>query len=159
MMSTDSIADVGPGLRLLLEVLRLTRQSNYWWRGQEEDWSLLPKANREPWRNHDPARAFTEWCRLACRYAMLPDPLLDRLALAQHHGLATPLLDWSSNPLVAIYFAARNETKKDGVVYALHPPLEDPLGAAPRIKKVGGRRTPTGGTNWPMAWEFAGERL
>ncbi len=43
--------------------------------------------------------------RLAKR-AWPPDNLLSMLALAQHSGVATRLLDWSDRPLIAAYFAA-----------------------------------------------------
>lgn len=44
------------------------------------------------------------------------------LVFAQHFGLPTRLLDWSENPLVALFFAVRdkNETVTDGIIYAYH---------------------------------------
>ena len=69
---------------------------------------------------------FEEWRRLAKKvFHELPPNNFDCLAFAQHYGLVTRLLDWTKDPLVALFFAvqdARFRQPTDGVVYA-HKPI------------------------------------
>ena len=51
-----------------------------------------------------------------------PDDYFGWLFLAQHYGLPTRLLDWTENPLVALYFAVLSqEEARDGCIWALWP--------------------------------------
>lgn len=101
--------------------------TGWWFRGQADtSWVLLPKAGRIPYKLKDGKSLgrFYSWSKRAVAYTQaLPDNDWERLAVAQHHGLATCLLDWAQNPLVATYFACRELPNADGVVYCFDPEL------------------------------------
>ncbi len=42
------------------------------------------------------------------------------LALAQHYGISTRIIDWTENPLIALYFASINNIEKDGAIFLHH---------------------------------------
>lgn len=46
-----------------------------------------------------------------------PNNYLEWMVLAQHYGVPTRLLDWSSNPLVALYFACESNSSDDAVIW------------------------------------------
>ena len=54
----------------------------------------------------------------------LPSTEWEWLSFAQHHGLPTRLLDWTYNPLVALYFSVEANPHLDGQVFALRAPTQ-----------------------------------
>lgn len=55
--------------------------------------------------------------------ALLPHnaSLVEIYVLAQHHGLPTRLLDWTTNAMVALFFAVSADPEKDGAIHAMNP--------------------------------------
>ena len=99
--------------------------AGYWFRGQaDSDWPLLPKAGRENFflpDNRDLGR-FNAWRQDAFPYLNISiDNDFEMLAYAQHHGLATRLLDWTANPLVAAYFSVSTHPEKEGLIFCYSP--------------------------------------
>ena len=80
---------------------------------------LIPSVGRNPhYSERDEIELFEQFKRRA--HSTVVSQLKndwDWLAVAQHHGLPTRLLDWTSSPLVALYFA----TKPRIVDYAIEP--------------------------------------
>lgn len=88
------------------------------------DYKLVPKVGRLPHTSRSREKfersIFDIFKRRATgRLKRTPENDWEWLALAQHHGLPTRLLDWSFNPFVALYFAVEKHECKDGAVYAL----------------------------------------
>lgn len=98
-------------------------RSNFVYRGlANEDWSLETSLKRL-----GPACAEVErpLLRSFTKYAkpgeISSNSLWFRLAVAQHHGLPTRLMDWSVSPKVAAHFATYEEEHfdKDGVIWCV----------------------------------------
>lgn len=110
---------------LIFRAVRSHHGLGHWFRGQSDrTWQLLPKAGREGFylpNNRDLGR-FYDWSTQAIAYGSLPRLYLEKLAIAQHHGLATRLLDWTMNPLVAAFFCCFENQSTDGVIYAIDTP-------------------------------------
>lgn len=107
-------------LELHKALMSYKKNSLWLFRGHSrETYKLVPKAGREPYKDYDDRLFFEAWKRRANKFVeQIPNDDWDWLAIAQHHGLATRLLDWTFCPLTATYFAVESYYDEDAIVYA-----------------------------------------
>lgn len=112
-----------------------------WFRGQADgSWPLLPSIGRKspfwlklslPGASSLPGNPYqiaeveynllNRFRRHAHAFLKREPTLWESITMAQHYGLPTRLMDWTSNPLVALYFAAESHDDKDGAMFAFRP--------------------------------------
>lgn len=93
-------------------------------RGQANSaWEIRPTAFRGGQSGIKNKERLRQWISEARRLGTpVARNYMEWLVLARHYGVATPLLDWTLNPLVALFFACtptgnNDDNRAEGIVY------------------------------------------
>ncbi|MGC4041800.1 MAG: FRG domain-containing protein [Flavobacterium sp.] len=93
------------------------------YRGQSNaSWELIPKAGRKNYFGVDDISALRYFKDNSIPFIeMRPENDWEWLALAQHFGVATRLLDWTTNPMIATFFAVVENLNTEAAIYKFRP--------------------------------------
>jgi hypothetical protein len=131
-------------------------KADFVFRGQRvADWKLEAKAARVEWKGNRiemERRILEEFARTTPRFPFLDtDNEWDRMAVAQHHGLPTRLMDWTYSALAALWFAVEDNAEPgddgvvpDGVVWILKAHTKDYINRSPGVSPF----------DHPRSWVF-----
>lgn len=135
---------------------RQGEEQNLWFRGQPfAQWGLVPKLYRKEYRGSQEAEIRQDFQSRALQLIQGRPPDRDDkwewYFLMQHYGAPTRLLDWTDNPLIALYFAVHDQPKpEDSAVWVLDPWwLNRKLG-----KKIDGPMLPGWEEAEPYLWNL-----
>ena len=121
-------------LQILKEIAEKSADGDYLYRGEPEHYpnvssGLYRKIEQDKLKDLDIERAQEEILIIAKEFASQMDDDEDLLAQLQHYGSATNLIDFSTDYLIALFFACDSEPSEDGRVillleskYSLHLP-------------------------------------
>lgn len=143
---TSTVKSVSEYLEWTRASKRNTRLVLY--RGQRKPWKMLPSLTRvgtpETLIEHEMALLDCFKREAARCLHIVPDNDWDWLVVAQHHGLPTRLLDWTSDPKVALWFALEKTQITLGsepVVWQLCPDAKDYVANQATERPFQGTRT------------------
>lgn len=114
----------------------------------DKSYKLIPSVFREQEDKFDPEdsertvknKTYCTWAsekkilqsfiqEASCYVSLPSSQLLQWAEYAQHYGAPTRFLDWTGNPLVALYFACKDKHDCNTVVWILHAPNYEKLSA------------------------------
>lgn len=142
---SDAVISSTSGLRMAISTITRfadDRGHRLFWRGQaNHEWGLVSSLARrlaaietidDPLLNRVEKKLLgegTAWIK-ALAHPTYAEPLA-KLAYLQHHGIPTRLLDFTSDPWTAVFFAAETDDRLDGRLFALIVDAGDVLAATP----------------------------